>query len=95
MIHANGGKMGRNVMAVRQGFEPWELFTLVGFQDRCFRPLSHLTASDPIKINAWIELFHSLTICKLRTGPSPSGSLTFLTDQATLALRSGWHTDGR
>ena len=40
-------------------------------------------------------LFHSLTICKLRTGPSPSGSITFLTDQATLALRAGWRTDGR
>lgn len=63
-------------MAVRQGFEPWELFTLVGFQDRCFRPLSHLTVRDPNKINPWNELFHSLTICKLETGSSPYEPLT-------------------
>lgn len=30
-------------MAVGQGFEPWELLTLNGFQDRRFRPLSHPT----------------------------------------------------
>ena len=31
------------IMAERQGFEPWEGVTFAGFQDRCFRPLSHLS----------------------------------------------------
>jgi hypothetical protein len=30
-------------LAERQGFEPWEGVTFNGFQDRRFRPLSHLS----------------------------------------------------
>ena len=31
------------LMAVRVGFEPTVRRTYAGFQDQCFRPLSHLT----------------------------------------------------
>jgi hypothetical protein len=34
-------------MAERQGFEPWEGVTLNGFQDRRFKPLSHLSKYWP------------------------------------------------
>ena len=40
-------KMGKNAEKLRtalaegQGFEPWEVCCFAGFQDRCFRPLSH------------------------------------------------------
>ena len=31
------------ILEERQGFEPWEGITLNGFQDRRFKPLSHLS----------------------------------------------------
>jgi hypothetical protein len=37
------------LLAERQGFEPWEGVTLNGFQDRRFKPLSHL--SELIELN--------------------------------------------
>ena len=90
MIHANGGKMGRSRLAVRQGFEPWELFTLVGFQDRCFRPLSHLTAGNATKKIPFIKLFHASTFCKLRLSSSPSElGLPKKTEGSNLALSVG------
>jgi hypothetical protein len=78
-------------MAVRQGFEPWELFTLVGFQDRCFRPLSHLTAGNATKKIPFIKLFHPSTFCKLKVSSSPSELRYFLrtTEGSNLTLSAG------
>ena len=31
----------KTILAEGQGFEPWDGVTVAGFQDQCFRPLSH------------------------------------------------------
>jgi hypothetical protein len=41
--HAIGSPLFALRLAERQGFEPWEGETLNGFQDRRFKPLSHLS----------------------------------------------------